>query len=124
MDKIQLKFLNERGFTKDTVFSDGRYEALKQKLLEQGGEAVILTVDIDNIYKQLLNDGQFFNKVLLSAFACDNAFEGVKRFHNAFVGFQLDSDNLWRYSTWAMQNIDTAIETTSIAGTLYYGVKA
>lgn len=130
MDLIQERFLQNRGFLKDTVFSDGRYEVLKDKLLTRGGDAVILTVNIDDIYKRLLNDGEFFNKIFPSYQPADNAFEGVKshELNNIYVGFQLDADDLWRYSTWGMstpinENEELAVfETTAVVGKLYYGV--
>lgn len=129
MDNVRLDLLRERGFTFDTVFSNGRYEDLKTKLLNEGGSAVILVVNLDKKYDELLNKGEWFyllsGVVKMRPSQChDNVDELVKTNsrYKEYSGFALSEDGAWRFHSWVVDGDKGVIETTS-PRLAYYGIE-
>lgn len=126
-----LNLLKERGYTGDTVFEDGRYEDLKTKLLDFGGEAVIfINLDPDNRLERLMKHGQFFDNVELRlenvtdldtsvADFCKRNSEENKKFYH-YSGFALQQNGVWSYNSWAFNGL-RAIELCK-PHLSYYGI--
>lgn len=130
LDERRLKDLCERGFTWDTVWSDGRHEDLKTKLLEVGGEAVLLIYNLDknNRYEKLLNGGTLFQGCkFLPTFLASGVDENVEAFcvdHprvEHYAGFALGKDGVWGYWGWGVSE-GKVLELTQ-PQLAYYGVK-
>lgn len=130
-----LERLRARGYTYDTVWSNGRYEDLKTKLLDVGGEAVILIVNLDDAdrYRRLLTEGELFTfetgESVWVRMGDDNVSHNVNtvvennKTVERFSGFSLSEDGCWRYYDWGWDTKNNRLIETIKPQLAYYGIK-
>lgn len=113
------KRLQGRGFTADTIFSEGQHEDLKTILLEFGGEAVVLP-KIEPDKEIIINRGQVFDefyprcRIPMFAGKCHNNVAKLhrQRGYRIATGYALSADGVWRQHSWALAHDDVICETT------------
>jgi hypothetical protein len=125
-DKEWVEILNKKGFTKKYPFKNKSLEDLKQKLLSEGGWAVILPedeFDIDQIVERgFFSDGK---SKLIKGEPCRCHSNSALLWHKdkkrkICTGYALSDDGVWRSHTWCVVDKTKIIETT-IKRIKYYG---
>jgi hypothetical protein len=129
IDAKWYKSLQKRGFTADSIYDKGQHEDLKNRLLEIGGEAVIIWF-IDSDKESLLARGECFIEPKIEmrkgrGNSCHSNSAKIwnrkRRRFQICTGYALSDDGIWRQHTWVMDG-STVIETTEI-GIAYYGFR-
>lgn len=121
--------LREKGFTANSVYDKGQHEDLKIRLLDIGGEAVIIRPP-DKHNEDTMNRGEVFIKPKIKIILGDENechrnsakiwFEHTLK-RQLWSGYALTEDGLWRQHTWVKDG-STVIETTE-ERIVYYGYK-
>lgn len=110
--------LKDYGYTRDSVFEDGRNEDLKALLFGYGGEAAIVAFK-DEDKEKIMSRGVFASgKGSLLRRGNEGAchYNAAMNFKNGscgiMTGYALSDDGVWRMHSWNIDVDGTLIETT------------
>ncbi len=125
IDEEWLADLRKEGFTADSVYSDGRWEALKLKILGYGGEAVVLAYK-DSDHPKMLERGvcRYGSHVVMMP-RMSNVHENIARLSigglvdSVCTGYALSQDGVWRQHSWGLK--DGVIVETVEPKVAYFG---
>jgi hypothetical protein len=112
MDEDTLRYARKRGWTFDTVYSNGRYEDLKTILLEIGGEVVPTVYCWEKFCPKILSPSEA--RLFLS-----KKIEG--KLEGKFRGYALWKDGCWRYAEWSIKNNELVDKNPAEEKLCWYG---
>jgi hypothetical protein len=126
----QYKYLQDYGYTADSIYVHWDAEGLKNKLLAVGGQAVVIAGSTPEGCIELVAKGEFTSgeKTKMWKMADRRCHQNVEYIitrwphFKGFTGFALSEDGVWRFHSWAFDPRTDCIRETTEPRLMYFGI--